>query len=251
MDTVNLLSENMFWLEFGFLTAFWLFLFFPSSVSNLVLLAALLLHITVLIIRGVTIGFLPLTNKFESFYTFSLMVLIVFFWRRDFPGRTFKISLFSIGYGGLVVSSFFPKAINFPPPLMLTIWYALHVPLSFLSYALWASAFSLALNSLSHPDSSPLCSRLMASDSFYGFLAFSVSMIFGGLWGFVAWGSYFIWDPKIIWSVILWIFYATFIHIDAWPVMRRKKAHLLIVGFVFILITYVGTSFFANSSHSF
>jgi ABC-type transport system involved in cytochrome c biogenesis permease subunit len=85
----------------------------------------------------------------------------------------------------------------------------------------------------------------------YGLIAISISMIFGGLWGFVAWGSYFLWDPKLLWSVIIWFFYATCIHLDYWPEARKFKTPLALVGFVILLTTYVGTSFFARSSHSF
>ena len=32
-------------------------------------------------------------------------------------------------------------------------------------------------------------------------------MVAGGLWGVGAWGAYFLWDPKVIGSVILGIHY--------------------------------------------
>ena len=50
-----------------------------------------------------------------------------------------------------------------------------------------------------------------------GFALWSLSMIFGGFWGVVAWGAYFMWDVKIIWSVILWFHYASFIHLHLTP----------------------------------
>ena len=85
----------------------------------------------------------------------------------------------------------------------------------------------------------------------YGLLGFSVSMLFGGLWGYVAWGSYFLWDAKVVWSVIIWLFYSTCIHIDHWPALRGYKPHLAVAGFLIMMVTYVGTSFFISSSHRF
>ena len=39
----------------------------------------------------------------------------------------------------------FPGDLRWPPPLMRTIWYPLHVPLSFLAYATWAAAAAAAV----------------------------------------------------------------------------------------------------------
>jgi ABC-type transport system involved in cytochrome c biogenesis permease subunit len=80
-------------------------------------------------------------------------------------------------------------------------------------------------------------------------------MICGGFWGVVAWGAYFMWDVKIIWSVILWFHYASFIHVRLTPSLQSQpwvRPALAIVGFAWVLVAYVGTSFFfGRSSHAF
>ena len=80
-------------------------------------------------------------------------------------------------------------------------------------------------------------------------------MVCGGIWGVLAWGAYFLWDPKVLWSVILWFHYATFIHLRYTPSLKQRywiRPTLALVGFAFVLIAYVGTSFFfGRSSHSF
>ncbi len=79
-------------------------------------------------------------------------------------------------------------------------------------------------------------------------------MVFGGLWGVVAWGAYFMWDPKIIWSVILWFHYASFVHVKLAPTLATRRwlrPTLAVVGFAWVLVAYVGTSFFfGRSSHA-
>ena len=142
---------------------------------------------------------------------------------------------------------------SYAPPLMLTIWYILHVPISFFCYALWTSSSAAAMaNYFSAGAVDKRRYEQIIDFGFqYGFIAFSISMIFGGLWGYVAWGSYFLWDAKLLWSVIIWFFYATCIHLDYWPEVRKFKTSLAMVGFAILLTTYVGTSFFARSSHSF
>jgi len=80
-------------------------------------------------------------------------------------------------------------------------------------------------------------------------------MVFGGIWGVVAWGAFFLWDPKVIWSVVLWFHFASFIHVRLTPsLMAREwvRPALASVGLVWVFVAYVGTSFFFGaSSHAF
>lgn len=259
----------LFWSSFTLLTlAYLAVFFFPRGFRYLLGLGALS-QLTLLICRGWLIGFFPLTNKFESFYAFSLSVFLVLLYRScrgtkfcapTSASKAYIGILMFLGWAFLLASCFFPQKISFAPPLMLTVWYVFHVPLSFFAYALWgssaaAAAMCMGRGTLRVPNEGgtfnvPL-HKIRDNDALYGFILWSVSMIFGGIWGYVAWGSYFLWDPKVVWSVVLWFFYASYIHLDAWPEMEKRKNLLAILGLVAVLITYVGTSFFAKSSHSF
>jgi ABC-type transport system involved in cytochrome c biogenesis permease subunit len=89
----------------------------------------------------------------------------------------------------------------------------------------------------------------------WGLALWSVAMVTGGIWGVVAWGAWFMWDPKVIWSVILWFHYAAFVHLKLTPSLQGRdgvRPALAALGFVFVLVAYVGTSFFfGRSSHAF
>ena len=76
-------------------------------------------------------------------------------------------------------------------------------------------------------------------------------MIFGGLWGFVAWGLIFFGMQRSCGPVIIWFFYATCLHLDYWPAAKRFKPLVAMLGFAILIMTYVGTSFFLGGSHSF
>ena len=92
-------------------------------------------------------------------------------------------------------------------------------------------------------------------DALLGLGLWSGAMVCGGVWGVLAWGAYFLWDPKVIWSVILWIHYAMFVHVRLTPSVRSVtwlRPALALVGLVWVLVAYVGTSFFfGGSSHAF
>ncbi len=218
-----------------------------------VLGAGLLAQTIGLLLRAVAIGYFPLSNKFESFYGFSLAMMAVVLLIQSSPSRRHRLSAFALGAGFYVLTFWFERLGSFPPPLMRTIWYPLHVPASFVSYALWGSSAAAAVAVLSGQKKAAL-RRTIDRHALWGWCLFSVSMVFGGAWGFVAWGAYFLWDPKVVWSVLLWLFYSGFIHLRYWPRANRPriKAAMALVGLACVLVAYVGTSLlFGHGSHSF
>ncbi len=213
----------------------------------------LLAHAGGLLGRALAISYFPLTNKFESFYAFSFAAFAVLLLVRNSPSRVHRLFLWTVAATFYAVTLRFDRNAFFPPPLMMTLWYPLHVPASFFSYSLWASSAGAAIAALSG-DRSPSTLRSLDQHAFWGWCLFSLSMICGGAWGYVAWGAYFLWDPKVLWSVILWLFYSGFVHLRHWPTGNRtlSKSILALVGLLVMLIAYVGTSFFFNhGSHAF
>lgn len=211
------------------------------------------LHVAGMVLRGLAVGYFPLTNKFESFYAFALAAMAVALGVQRSPSRVHRLGVAAVGLTFYALTSRFGSGTAHPPPLMLTPWYPLHVPASFLAYALWTSAATAGLAALLGARDERV-GRATLEHAFWGWCAFSLSMIFGGAWGYVAWGAYFLWDPKVLWSVVLWLFYSGFVHVRYWPWANqpRVRAALALVGFVAVLVAYVGTSFlFGHGSHSF
>ncbi len=210
-------------------------------------------HLGGFLCRAYQIWYFPLTNKFESFYAFALAVFALCLALRKSPSRFHRLGTFGVGAIFYAVAAWFPREIFYPPPLMLTIWYPLHVPASFLAYALWTSAAFAGIAGLAKTAEPPI-HRLVDEGVFWGQVVFSLSMVFGGAWGYVAWGAYFLWDPKVVWSVILWLFYSGILHLKYWPVANRPRVRAVLAGtgFLIMLVAYVGTSFlFGHGSHSF
>jgi ABC-type transport system involved in cytochrome c biogenesis permease subunit len=210
-------------------------------------------HAAGFLLRAHAISYFPLTNKFESFYGFAGACFACAWLVSSSPSRVHRAFVWGIGAVFYLGTFFFDRGRFYPPPLMLTVWYPLHVPASFSAYALWTSAAGAGLAVLLG-DQDPVTLRAIDRHAFWGWCVFSLSLIFGGAWGYVAWGAYFLWDPKVVWSVILWLFYSGFVHLGQWPAGSRPrvKAALGLVGFVVVLVAYIGTSWlFRHGSHSF
>jgi ABC-type transport system involved in cytochrome c biogenesis permease subunit len=217
-----------------------------------ILAAGVAIHVAAMTGRGLAIGFFPLTNKMESFSTCALATALVAVvaWR---PARSYVLPLFAVIGAAMATALAFPGHLGWPPPLMRTVWYPLHVPISFVAYGCWTAAAAASLSWFADREGAWLF--LVDRLALWGFALWSLSMIFGGIWGVVAWGAYFMWDPKVIWSVILWFHYATFVHVRLTPSLQARpwaRPALAIVGFLFVFVAYVGTSFFfGRSSHAF
>ncbi len=202
--------------------------------------------------RGLLIGFLPLTNKTESFAAAALAVALVGVVAFR-PARAWLLPLLGVLGAAMATALLFPQGLHWPPPLMRTAWYPAHVPLSFLAYGCWtaAAAGGVAWFTDRDPEWLPLLDRL----GLWGFALWSLSMICGGVWGVVAWGAWFLWDPKVVWSVILWFHASTSVHVRLTPSLAGRpwvRPALAITGFLLVLVAYVGTSFlFGRSSHAF
>ena len=216
--------------------------------------AALASELAYLAVRGVVLGRLPLVGPHDTliFFSASLALMAVPFFRSP-PLR--ESYLFSWGIGFLA-ALFGLLALPFPsfamplPPVLKTLWFELHVALAFFAYALFAIGALLGALFLSGRERPLLDLQYRACLVGYSF--FSASMVAGGIWGYYAWGTYWLWTPKELWTSILWLFYTFFLHVRlkgaSWDGMVAWGG---IVGFAVTLFTYLGVSILMKSSHSF
>jgi ABC-type transport system involved in cytochrome c biogenesis permease subunit len=219
-------------------------LFFAGAAGELVYLA----------LRGIDLGRLPLIGPHDTLAFFSTscaLMAIPFLLNpalRD-SGR-FRIGVsFLAALTGLMALPF--PAFNMPmPPILNTLWFELHVALAFFAYALFGIGAILGIVFLIDQEKKFLEMQYMAS--LVGFSFFSASMTSGGIWGYYAWGTYWLWTPKEFWTSILWLYYGTYLHLRLKGAQWEKAiAWGGIVGFGVTMFTYLGVSLLMKSSHSF
>jgi ABC-type transport system involved in cytochrome c biogenesis permease subunit len=86
-----------------------------------------------------------------------------------------------------------------------------------------------------------------------GFTFITVSMFTGAIWSEKIFGSFWSWHPKQVATLITWFIYAGIIHLYLYGSWRGKKlCYMSIVGFLVILMDFIGVNFFsARDIHSF
>jgi cytochrome c-type biogenesis protein CcsB len=84
------------------------------------------------------------------------------------------------------------------------------------------------------------------------FPLWTFTIIAGAIWAGDAWGRYWGWDAKEVWSFITWVAYAAYLHARATAGWKgRKAAYIGLVAFACFLFNYYGVNIFVNSLHSY
>ncbi|MEI6154742.1 MAG: c-type cytochrome biogenesis protein CcsB [Deltaproteobacteria bacterium] len=232
------------------------------------LFAGFCIHFLATLVRYFNAGYTPITNIYESLSFFSLCIAGFFLYLK----RTYRIEIIGcivlpILAVLLIWASTFPAEIRPLPPVLKSCWLPIHTIFSFIGNAIFFISFFISLLYLvvergikkkRFPSIATRFPSLEILDLInyrcvsYGFPFLTVGIITGSIWASAAWGSYWNWDPKETWSLVTWIVYAILIHNRLTIGWRgRKTAYMMIIGFISILITFLGVNFFAGGFHSY
>ena len=86
-----------------------------------------------------------------------------------------------------------------------------------------------------------------------GFPVFTLGgLIFAMIWAQIAWSRFWGWDPKEVWALITWLFYAAFLHLrisKGWH--GEKSAWLAVIGFIIIMFNLIAVNLIIVGLHSY
>ncbi|MEW5974863.1 MAG: c-type cytochrome biogenesis protein CcsB [Acidobacteriota bacterium] len=212
-------------------------------------------------------GHPPITNLHEALSFFAFVIILAFL----ISYARYRLDSLSVFVVPLVfiltlISSLVSSPPQPTPALLRSLWFYVHIPATFLGYAAFFVAFAAAIMYLIQENelkrkrpqafyyrlpSLEVCDDLGYKSLSIGFPLLTIGIVAGTLWANRAWGSYWDWDPKMIWSLITWVTYGVLIHYRLSGGWRgRKAAVLAILGFCFVLITFIGTRY-QGSAHPF
>lgn len=230
-----------------------------ESASRYLLVLGLLVHTGALVQRILETGHAPMASMYETLVFFSwttvLVSAIVIF---RYSERATELVTVPVAVLALVFALFNEKPGGPLTLILRTLWFETHVISSFAGYALFTLAFAGAVvylikRSMGRDEEELRKFQEIAGRSIlWGFFFFSASMFAGAVWAYLAWGTYWLWEPKVIWSFIVWFYFAGAMH--AWYVREWRGTGLAIatiIGFIIVLFTYLGVSLLMKSSHSF
>jgi cytochrome c-type biogenesis protein CcsB len=227
-----------------------------------------LFHTANIIARYIKGGHIPVTNMHEAASFFSWCIVVLFF----FHEYRYKLGLLSsfimpIVFILMFSSSIFPKEIKALSPVLKSYWFGIHVILAFLGDAAFAMACGIGIMYLlqeRYVKSKHLGGLFQKLPSLHvldeinyhlitlGFPLLTLAIITGVMWANTAWGTYWRWDPKEVWSLITWLIYALVLHLRLTVGWRgRKAAFLSIIGFAVVIFAFFGVALILKGRHVF
>ncbi len=207
--------------------------------------AGFLVAIIAFVYRWYDVRHVPLQNLFEVFlFLGAACYPISWFCRRVLrvggQAADLLIGAIVLFPAGFV---FHAEPMQLPPALQSWL-FAPHVMVYMLAYIFMAKAAFQAGGQLVTPTADAGGTDLPPEQATYeliaiGFPLLTLGLILGSWWGQLAWGNYWGWDPKELWSLASWLVYLGYFH---WRYMFGKKHPALnslwaITGMVAIIIT--------------
>lgn len=235
---------------------------------------AWLLHFGADVLRGFAAGRVPWANMYEFAMTGTLVIVTVFLVvniRIDLRFLGTFITGLTLILLGLASVNFFVPVTPLPPALQ-DYWLVIHVFVASAGTGLFALGFGLSLvqllqsrrESLTASAKSaglrilatlPTAERLEALAyriNIIGFILWTFTLMAGSIWAEKAWGRYWGWDTKEVWTFIIWVIYAGYIHARATRGWRGSRASwLVIVGFSAVLFNFTVVNLFFKGLHAY
>ena len=141
-------------------------------------------------------------------------------------------------------------------PALQSPWFAPHVIVYILSYAILAASALVSIKGLYEIYKKPSANRedvsQMADNLVYiGFAFLTLGLTFGAMWAKEAWGHYWAWDPKETWALLTWLGYLGYIHIRLYKPNKLKLAYwMLALAFVVLIVAWFGINYLPSAQNS-
>ncbi|MFD7021058.1 c-type cytochrome biogenesis protein CcsB [Promicromonospora sukumoe] len=236
-------------------------------------LAAALLLVAI-VLRGIAAGRTPWANMYEFALVGTFVAVAVFVGvntRRDVRFLGAFVSGLGVLFLVLAQEKFFVEAMGVQPALQ-KYWLVIHVGVAILATGIFTVAFvtsvlqllrdardngSAVLGSrhwgwLDHTATPSSLESLSFRLNSVAFVLWTFTLIGGAIWAEDAWGRYWGWDPKEVWSFIVWVVYAAYLHARTtrgWS--GSRAAWFVVAGYACVLFNFTGVNLIFNGKHSY
>lgn len=217
------------------------------------------------VLRAMAVLRVPWGNMFEFTTTGSLAVVVTFLlvnlkWAGVFVVGPVVLTL------GLAVTVYYTAASQLLPSLR-SFWLIIHVSVAILAVALFSLAAVVSVLFVAkarRPRWAPARRILSALPSegdleeaayalhIAAFPLWTFTLIAGAIWAEQAWGAYWQWDPKEVWTFVIWVVYAAYLHARAtagWS--RVSSSYIAIAGYACIVVDYMVVNVYFVGMHSY
>lgn len=235
--------------------------------STVSLAAGFLLQAAALVVRSSEIGTFAITTFPDQVSFFALILAGVYLLTQvRFRLAVLAAVVGPIGFIGVLAALVDHGGAPAPPPELRSPWLFVHVTLAYLGNAAFALACLVSLvylweeRQLKARSVGRFLWRLPSLERLdtvnfkfltWGFVLLTLSIVIGVLWAELYFGRFWSWEPRTIWTTIIWAIYAVLLQgrfTVGWG--GRQAAALTIVGFGVLFVAFIGVNVLAPGQHA-
>ena len=227
-------------------------------------------HLTALVLRGLAAGRVPWANLYEFAMTGTAIMIGVFIFIQFYR----DVKFLGVYITGVVVLLLGLASVNFYvavtplPPALQSAWLVIHVFVATLGTGFFAVGGGLSIAQLLQTrreagglkrvrflatlPMAEVLENIAYRVVVVGFAFWTFTLMAGAIWAERAWGRYWGWDTKEVWTFIIWVTFAGYIHARATRGWRgSRSAWLAIIGFCAVLFNYTVVNLFFHGLHAY
>lgn len=240
-----------------------------ANIAVAVMLIATLAHGFAVVARGIAASRAPWGNLYEFMTSGALvisLVYLVFLLRKD-------LRFVGTFVSGVVLLMMMAATVGFPTPVgnvqpaLQSWWLVTHVSVAVIATGIFSLTFAMSVLQLLKQRAEKnhnvagfmrlVPSSLALENWSYrlnaiAFVLWTFTLIAGSIWAEQAWGRYWNWDAKEVWTFVIWVIYAGYLHARAtrgWT--GTRSAWLNITGFLALVFNYTIVNVYFPSLHSY
>jgi cytochrome c-type biogenesis protein CcsB len=227
-------------------------------------------HLSALALRGLAAGRVPWGDLYGFVMTGTAIMIGVFIFIQFYRDVKFLGAFIT----GIVVLLLGLASVNFYVPVgplnpaLQSVWLVIHVFVATLGTGFFAVGGGLSVAQLLQARREagglrrvPFLATFPISEALeniayrvivVGFAFWTFTLIAGAIWAERAWGRYWGWDTKEVWTFIIWVTFAGYIHARATRGWRgSRSAWLAIIGFSAVLFNFTIVNLFFKGLHAY
>jgi len=192
-----------------------------EQIAVVVSSAGLLVHIAMVVVRGLDSGQVPVMTRYEDFTVDALSMVsawLLIQWRWPHL-RLSGVLLLPVAAFVVIAALSYSRGIFPMSPALRTNWLVIHASLNSLAIGFGTVAWAVGLTL--KEDRMDLVGRFMS----WTFFFWCAMVAAGSYWASIAWGRFWGWDPIECWSLGTVFIYAFVLHLRMKPRWREGFGH--------------------------